>query len=107
MTIKGQINGKLENLIKNMEVGDEGFTVPWVLSFVPKKDKYDVFLHAGYPIHPETGGTVELYVRRTGPNKNDFLVDLDSVKNYKWSAGGPCYMGSQEDIVNIGELDIF
>jgi len=115
MAVRGQINGKLENTIKRMETGDEGFTLPWALSFEPNKDRYDVFLNVRYPVYPEKGKkgkkgeVVILYIKRTGPKKNDFDVDVDSVgDNFKWGVGKTVYTGAnEEDIVNIGQVDIF
>ena len=90
-----------------MEAGDEGFTLPWALSFVKNEDKYDVFLYLKHPITLSPMGTSELHIRRTGARKCDFEVDLDSVKDYEWSVGKASYFGADEsDIVCVGKVDM-
>lgn len=108
MTIKGKL--RLEKCIENMETGDEGFTLPWALSFEPVEDKVNAYLCVKYPISSKQEGTLQLHVKRTGPERDSFDVDLDSIRDYdyKYKFGKASYMGvSDEDIVCIGQMEMF
>lgn len=109
MPVRGNLQRKLERTIEKMETGDEGFTLPWALSFEPTGDKYNVFLYVKYPITVNSEKTSRLHIRRIGAGKADFDVDLDSVESdYKWNIGKASYCGADEDdIVSIGQVDMF
>ena len=65
MTVRGKLSGRLENTIAGLEVGDEGFTVPWALSFQLREDgRCDAYLNVKFLIEEAPGGTVQLYVKK-------------------------------------------
>ena len=109
MPVKGNLQGRLEHTIEKMETGDEGFTLPWALSFESDGDKYNAYLCIKYPVTQDPRGTLELHIKRTGPGKADFEVDLESVNSdYQWDIGKASYHGGNEDdIVSIGQVDMF
>ena len=107
MTIKGSIIGRLETAIEEMGVGQKGYTVPWALSIEKHGRVYEVYMNLKYTIERSPGGTVRLLVKRTGPGREDYEVDLDTVGDYKFNIGKACYFGTDEsDIVKIGEIGI-
>jgi len=108
MPIRGNLTNRLEKTIEKMETGDEGFTLPWALSFEPTKDKYNAYLYIKYPVSSYPERTMQMHIKRTGPRNEDFEVDIDSVQNYEWNIGKASYMGANEDdIVLIGQVDMF
>ena len=108
MVVRGKIQGKLETKLEQLEVGQEGFTLPWALSLEPAENsKYNVYLNLQYPVSPIKRGTLQLHIKRIGPHAKDFEVDLDS-PDYQWSIGKSSYMGANpKDIVCVGQIDMF
>lgn len=65
-------NAAVETHLRDMQVGDTGFTVPWAMS-VDRDRK--CWLRASYPIDPQPGGTVQMRVTRTQDGYHAWLVD--------------------------------
>jgi hypothetical protein len=101
----GRIVGvpKVEKLIKHMNVGEYGYTVPWALSI----DEFGrVWLNTCYPVSGESGGTVQMRVERIGHGKNDYKIDISNV-NYTWKIGKATYVDTpEEDIVMIDTIPV-
>jgi len=71
--ITGQENLPKEKEIKDMEIGEVGYTVPWAL------EEDNLKLH--YPIS-EKGGTASTRVTRTGPDT--FEVHFEKPEYRRW-----------------------
>ena len=84
-TIRGNFeSGKnLERLILELEIDEEGWADPDALEM---HYEYNHYLYLEEPISKnyDLGKNKVLYIKRTGPNKDDFFVDTTSVKNYIW-----------------------
>jgi hypothetical protein len=77
--------------IDSMLEGDTFFTVPWAM-WVDRERR--CWLHPGYIIHEEPGGTVEMLVTRTA---DGFVVDISGVEDHKWGLEEePGYMSPED-----------
>lgn len=109
MVVRGNLAGRLEKTIEGLEINEEGFTLPWALSFEPREDgQCDAYLCVKFSISPVAGGTAKLRVKRIGHGRADYEVDLESLGNYKYGLGKREYRGiDEEDIVCVGQVDMF
>jgi hypothetical protein len=105
MTVKGSIIGKLEATIASMGVGQEGYTVPWAIAIEKRGMVYEIYLNTTFSVQPSSGGTAQLFVKRTGAARDDYEVDLDTVGDYKFNLGKPAYLNfNEDDLVKVGEI---
>lgn len=109
MVVKGTVNGRLETRLREMEMNQQGFTVPWALKLGHTGElHYNVYLDTTHTVYPSPGGTVQLHVKRIGPRSDDFEVDLDSVADYKWPIEEDYHLDCLErGLIKIGEIPIF
>ena len=79
MGLIGKLNEKnKERLIKDMEVGEIGYTVPWALEFDLNRIPYlDIYMSIS-----ERRGTSQLKIR-TGSKESDYDVDIRNI-DYNW-----------------------
>jgi len=93
-------NIKFEKPIKRMLPGEEGYTLPWALSF---DQMGNAWLNTAYSVHGNKGGTVSMKIKRTGVERTDYEIDTNI--DHEWSVGKALYFGTDErDIVLIGNL---
>ncbi|MBI4033901.1 hypothetical protein HY379_02780 [Candidatus Saccharibacteria bacterium] len=64
--------------LRNLEVGEETWTVPWAMNIDAERR---CWLSAGYAGHDEPWGTVTMLVRR---EEEGFVVEIDLSDDYKW-----------------------
>jgi hypothetical protein len=74
-------NGKQKKEIKDMAVGESGYTVPWAVMLDPQDRAY---IRLDYTIESSPEGTVEMKITRIGPGRADYEIDLSTTKNF-WS----------------------
>lgn len=67
-----------EKTIEQMKIGEEGYTVPWALTFDKKKTPY---LNLDQNVEESPTGPFGLQIKRTGPNENDYEIIN---KRYTW-----------------------
>ena len=61
-----------------------------------------------FPILKTPGGTAKLSIKRIGHRKEDYEVDLESLKDHKYKIGKTDYHGvSEEAVVCIGQVEYF
>jgi hypothetical protein len=65
--------------IKDMEIGDSGYAVPWALSVNLRRE---VFLNPNYTIEPDAGGTLTMRVSR---GLGGYVVDITRVDRFRWT----------------------
>ena len=65
---------KLERLIKDMAVGELGYTVPWALIFDENETPY---LQVDFPIMPFNRGTLKMPVKKITPERNGYEINLN------------------------------
>ena len=70
--------------IKDMEVGETGYTVPWALAFDFQEKPY---LNVGMSVYKKPSGTVKLPITCTGAGKKDYEISINSV-DYQWDRKG-------------------
>jgi len=85
----GNVYGKLEldkNFIKTifeLKVGESGYSSPFALEFDYNMDGY-LDLNERYENKINRMSLLEMKVTRTGPEKNDFDVNISQVEDYYW-----------------------
>jgi len=82
--LRGLKEGKnIERIIADLEIDEAGWTNPKSLEIHYKFEAY-LYLeeHISNELDKELGRN--LYVKRTGPNKDDFLIDATKVDDYIW-----------------------
>jgi hypothetical protein len=106
MPIIGSLAGRLENTIALMEDGDEGFTEPWALHFDRTPEGIDAYLNLNCTIYKKSEGQNNLHIKRIGPEKTDFEVDIETCPDHKWGLRKPCYYETdeEENIVCLGKV---
>ena len=81
----GTLQGKIEHerTILELKVGEEGWTSPDSLEI---HINFDAYLYLEEPVYekPDEKKGITLYIKRCGEGKDDFLVNVDKVKNYSW-----------------------
>ena len=109
MRIKGDIISKLESVIGSMETGQEAFTHPWalLLESCEEKEELNVYLNLKAPLRKTKEGWFILSIKRIGPEKTDFEVDVNI--DYKWDVyERGCYsVRAPSDYVLVSEVGIF
>ena len=65
---------KFEGLIRDMTVGQIGYTLPWALIFDENETSY---LKLNYPISPSPCGTSRMPIKRISPAKDGYEIDLN------------------------------
>jgi hypothetical protein len=103
----------IENEIRNMSPGQTGYAVPWAVTF----DHLDrAYLRLDYDVLPYPGGTAEMSIKRIGPGRTDYEVDLSTTKNfffgmdykdkrYKWTRMDIKQIEAIDSFAYIGSLD--
>ena len=75
MGINGRLTNKnLERKIKDMEVGEEGFAVPWALGFNEYKIPY---LNVEFSIGKSPYGSRSMPIKRIGRGLADYDINLE------------------------------
>lgn len=83
----GIINGispsRIEKIISDFEIGEEGWTVPEALELCQNSKGY---LNLNSPVSSQINlkDNMTMYIKRTGIGKDDFSVRVNDVENYKW-----------------------
>ena len=79
-----------EVTIKDMIIGESGYTVPWAM--YAERDG-TLWLNGDYMFEKEPGGTVEMKIERVN---GGYKVDIRRVdeKSRRWSSTGPGFFGS-------------
>ncbi len=72
MGIKGK--PRFERTIGDMEVGEVGYAVPWSVGFDEDEIPY---LNLGMIMDKKRLGTAAMPIKRTGPGRADYDIDLD------------------------------
>jgi len=108
MAVKGNLIGKLEKTIEGLEINEEAFTLPWALNFEVREDgRCNVYLNVKYPVLKSPYETFRLPIKKIGPKKEDYEVDLEGC-DFKYSVEDRRdYRILPESIVCIGEVDMF
>jgi hypothetical protein len=104
----GSLIGNLEDIfqktIHELKVGEEGWTSPENLMFDHEQNGY---LELGGAIYKNFHDSASsLYIKRTGEEKNDFLVDTTQVKRYLWLKSNEPFGYSPESIKTDEDLNI-
>ena len=94
MGINGRlINKNLERKIKDMEVGEEGFAVPWALGFNEYKIPY---LNVEFSIGKSPYGSRSMPIKRIGRGLADYDINLEFDYfggAYKWDTSSEPFEG--------------
>ena len=116
MVVKGSLDGRVEDIILKMEFGEEMFTLPEALNFMPGGDgKYKVYLNVMYSVTKERMDEDDLFIKRISYERDGFEINLDSVsKNYVWEVCcGKCASDDDSESddeghhVLVGYVDMF
>ena len=89
--------------IYEMEVGEEGFTIPSALEF---NSKYEPYLTLYYPFSKDRLGYFVMPIKRIGEEKNDYEINMDfkyreNVWPWYFSAG----LEEDEDVIKLEYLN--
>ena len=81
---KFNLGKNLERMIWEMGVGEEGWTGPEHLEL--HGQNFSPYLYINEPVSQSYNEEKErtLYIKRTGSGKDDFLVNVNRVKDYIW-----------------------
>ena len=78
--MSSKLPGELTQLlIAHMKVGDSGYTVPWAMW---ADVNGDLWIHGGYPVWSESGGTGHMHIERT---ETDMRVRKSTIGDYKYT----------------------
>jgi hypothetical protein len=114
-----KINGKLEigknleKIISEMDIGEIAYTNPINLEFDYDFNGY-LYLNGTIKSYPDIKNNQTLYVKKIGENKQDYIVDINYVENYKWERTDfPCNEDIEEinnpmynhPIANLGKIN--
>ena len=88
----------LERTIADLEIGEEGWTVPWAM-FVDEDRR--CYLNGNYPIVAEMRGTAQMLIQDT---KDGYIVDISQCSQ-KWGVGTERdYFGVCSNVIPIDRL---
>ncbi|MBT4376828.1 hypothetical protein HOD29_05640 [archaeon] len=83
----GKLEGKLlpgeniKKIVSELEIDEEGYIEPYFLEF---DFNFNSYLNLSAPINEESNYYANVYVKKIGDKKNDYLVDINNVNNHKW-----------------------
>lgn len=78
---------RIEKIIFNFREGEEGWTIPEALELC--KDSAYLNLNSTFSPEKDEKDNMTLYVKRTGPSKDDFVVEIKDVEpRYQWKKWG-------------------
>ncbi len=103
-----EIKGKpiFERKIRDMKIGETGYTVPWALIFDENKVPH---LNLDMTIEKSPKGTISLPLKRTGPGNADYTIDLNFSyfgEKYKWATSDMDFDEEGMRIIQLGDNPI-
>ena len=104
--LKGKlITGKnLEKTLLDLKVGEEAYITP---EFIEVSTNKEAYLNLCAPISKEADECYSVYVKRTGPDKENYLADISKVNNYVWQIEEHPFAESKEEIEDPeGDLSV-
>lgn len=84
-------------LIKYMEPGQCAWTLPWA---VMVDEEQNVWINGGYPARHQSGGTVQMYIRRT----EDGVEILRGMEPQRVSRGVPWVGATKDDLLPVVDI---
>jgi hypothetical protein len=92
--------------IRDMKVGETGYAVPWAVEFDHQGRAY---LRLDYDVFNTPGGTVQMGVKRIGPGRGDYEIDLASTRNFYSGFGfeDKSFIWTRMDAKQIESIEYF
>ena len=98
----GRLIGKVkfEKMIKGMLPGEEGYTMPWALSF---DEKGEAWLNVRFPVYSSKRGSARLRIVKIGLKRNEYDIFVGEI-DYKWSVGSEYDKIFAEEKIDVGTV---